>query len=293
MNDPDDPGRKVPDEGSSISEQLVAEIQEYLQEHYDVGGEREVPAPTPSPLPLAGEPPRRAAGSPAIERNLFVPAVAVALAAALGIIGFLYFRSGDADPARPAGAETEPPPSRQAMPADETQSLGPEEVSPPEPADEPLPGDDEGPGEVTRKTSAPADPARALDGGELERPAELERSPEASATVASEEDFVTCQGVERQNGRPARPLGVTDEFPPGLVHLFGRIRSPGSESLKLHWVAADGSVLRARTFQVQRNLAPGYRIYFTKNFQQPGEYEARLFNSGGDLIARRPFRISG
>ncbi len=65
MNDPDDPGRKVPDEGSSISEQLVAEIQEYLQEHYDVGGEREVPAPTPSPLPLAGEPPRRAAGSPA------------------------------------------------------------------------------------------------------------------------------------------------------------------------------------------------------------------------------------
>ena len=85
---------------------------------------------------------------------------------------------------------------------------------------------------------------------------------------------------------------MSDEFRAGDVYVFAWVRSPGREQLRLEWVRADGSLVKANQPVVQRNLARGYRIYYSKGFQEPGEYEVRLINAAGHLIARRVFRVT-
>lgn len=122
--------------------------------------------------------------------------------------------------------------------------------------------------------------------------AELERIVESSATITAEDKFVTCTGVDRREGTPEGPVGVTDEFRPGQVHLFAWVNSPRArETLTLEWIDSDGSVAQTQEVTVSRNTATGYRVFYNKRHAEAGRYEVRLYNEAGELIGRRVFEV--
>lgn len=61
------------------------------------------------------------------------------------------------------------------------------------------------------------------------------------------------------------------------------------ETLTLQWVGASGTVDEIHPFAVERSQ--GFRVYRERNFAEAGTYEARLYNSRNELIARKVFEV--
>lgn len=111
---------------------------------------------------------------------------------------------------------------------------------------------------------------------------------DVNATITSPDtDFLTCKDVVN-----LEPVGIASSFEPGSVSLWARVRTPQtSEALRLEWVdSSSKEVLHEQSVTVKRNPA-GYRIHYSKNFTEPGQYEVRLFNSIEQRIARRKFTV--
>ena len=116
--------------------------------------------------------------------------------------------------------------------------------------------------------------------------------PRMSATITADDKFVTCTGAKRREGKPVGPIGVTEEFRPGQIHVFAWVNSPRAhETLTLQWIDRDGSVADTQKVTVSRNTAAGYRIYYNKRHAEAGRYEVRLYNEEGALIGRRAFEV--
>jgi hypothetical protein len=110
----------------------------------------------------------------------------------------------------------------------------------------------------------------------------------ANASIAGPDDFQTCARVSEH-----MPVGVSDRFPGPTVWIWARINAPRQEeTLTLKWLAKDGAVLKTVSARVLKNTGSGYRIYYYKNFYQPGAYEARLYNSQQQLIGARQFHVA-
>jgi len=142
---------------------------------------------------------------------------------------------------------------------------------------------------------------RALNGGAIYRPElthakerlqELEAIVPDSATIAREDDFVTCETVILDRGTPELPIGVRWDFDPGPVYVFARVHAPRPrEELTLSWSNADGLVAETRRILVPRAPDAGYPIFAGREYVNPGRYAVRLYNERGDLIGEREFRI--
>jgi hypothetical protein len=116
--------------------------------------------------------------------------------------------------------------------------------------------------------------------------AELTDIVSHSATIASEDRFVTSRDVVR-----LAPVGIASSFAPGKVYAFAWVRTPRDETLTLTWYDGDGKELGNMEFAIKRSVRRGFRTFSWKTFQKSGSYEARLHNHRGDLIGRRAFAI--
>jgi hypothetical protein len=109
----------------------------------------------------------------------------------------------------------------------------------------------------------------------------------AYASISGPGDFQTSNNVSEH-----MPVGISDRFSGPTVWIWARVNAPRKEEkLSLQWIAEDGAVLKTVSAKVLKNTGKGYRIYYYKNFYQPGAYEARLYNSRNDLIGIRSFQI--
>lgn len=108
-----------------------------------------------------------------------------------------------------------------------------------------------------------------------------------SASIQSEQDFVTATGVTR-----LQPTGISKEFAPGKVYVFAQVHAPKEEEiLTLKWYDGDGKELWERQLKVRRNLNPGFRTYAFKTLTKAGSYEVRLLNEEGDVMQKRNFIV--
>jgi hypothetical protein len=125
-----------------------------------------------------------------------------------------------------------------------------------------------------------------------ERIQELEAIVHDSATIALDDEFVTCETVILDRGTPELPIGVRREFYPGPVYVFARVHAPRPrEELTLSWSNEDGLVAETRRILVPRVTDAGYPIFAGREYANPGRYAVRLYNEQGNLIGRRLFRV--
>lgn len=106
------------------------------------------------------------------------------------------------------------------------------------------------------------------------------------ASIQAKEDLVICKDVQNRN-----PIGVSTNFRPSTLYTWARIKAPKTENLRLEWL--DPKMNKIGEKQVRVSQADGYRVYYSENFNEPGLYEVRLFNSENHLIGRRKFTIAG
>ncbi len=103
-----------------------------------------------------------------------------------------------------------------------------------------------------------------------------------SASIVSQENFVTCRDVDK-----LEPVGEADRFPPGRVYAFARIHAPRDEKLMLVWNDDDGKEFGRRELKVKRNVGRGFRTFSYRTLRNRGAYEVRLYNQDRYLIAYR------
>ena len=114
----------------------------------------------------------------------------------------------------------------------------------------------------------------------------LEEVIASSASIVSQENFVTCKNVDK-----LEPVGKADRFSPGRVYLFARVYAPRNETLALVWKDDKGNELRRRELKVKPNTGRGFRTFSYKTLQERGTYEVRLYNQDAYLIAYRRFIV--
>ena len=107
--------------------------------------------------------------------------------------------------------------------------------------------------------------------------------PQALTTLP---EFATCSAVEQ-----LEPKDCSNEFPPGKVWVYAKVKSPEAQSLTLLWTVEDGKRLRSRQLPVQPNLVSGYRTFDWKKFDRPGSYTVRLFDSEQKKLGQKSFTI--
>jgi hypothetical protein len=121
-------------------------------------------------------------------------------------------------------------------------------------------------------------------------PAEMEMpaSSAEEALIATDENFVLCRAVQSMN-----PVDIGNSFAPGRVYVWSRIQTPKDESLVLRWVGADEQIVRTSYLRVTKNMQNGFRVYDFKTFRagDVGDYQVRLYNGAGEMIAERSFDI--
>jgi energy-coupling factor transporter ATP-binding protein EcfA2 len=114
----------------------------------------------------------------------------------------------------------------------------------------------------------------------------LEEVIASSASIVSQENFVTCKNVDK-----LEPVGEVDRFSPGRVYTFARVHAPRDETLALVWNDDSGKELRRRELKVKRNEGRGFRTFSYWTLQERGAYEVRLYNQDRYLIAYRRFLV--
>lgn len=113
---------------------------------------------------------------------------------------------------------------------------------------------------------------------------------EESAYIKAWEDFGTYRSVNKST---LNPVDRRDRFNSGTVWVWARIHAPKDETLKLEWIESKSNkVLKRVNVKVRRNVATGFRIYYSKTFSGAGDYEVRLFNRENQLIGRQRFIVS-
>lgn len=105
------------------------------------------------------------------------------------------------------------------------------------------------------------------------------------ATIANEEDFVTCRSVVN-----LVPQGITNVFTPGVICAWARFKSPRNEKVTFKWYS-ENSVFYTSSFSVPPSSS--YRVHASKSFggETSGMKEVRVYNSQNHLIGRRVFTI--
>lgn len=114
------------------------------------------------------------------------------------------------------------------------------------------------------------------------------RTSGQASILNPQNDFVTCTNVSNN-----QPSGITNRFPKGKVHVFSRIYSPRSETVKIIWRDGANNILKngSRSYTISKNEDAGYRLSTWKNIQTPGNYLVEIINANGAKIGERFFEI--
>lgn len=117
------------------------------------------------------------------------------------------------------------------------------------------------------------------------------RSRSAVAALASVEKgrFFTTGEMDG-----LRPKGKKHRFRAGdTVYAYAEVNTPQAEHLRLEWVNEGGKIQgQPNLIKVDVNTgASGFRVYKYHKFTQEGNYEARLYNQSGLLIATTEFKV--
>ena len=109
-----------------------------------------------------------------------------------------------------------------------------------------------------------------------------------TAMVRSDSEFVTCREVNRETRMPEE---ITDDFSPGQVWAWMRIRTPRADTITARWYV-NGRLYHTNTATIP-GASGGYRIYFSKTHDEAdsGRNEIRLYNADDLLIGRAVYRV--
>ena len=111
----------------------------------------------------------------------------------------------------------------------------------------------------------------------------LENIIDNYASINSEENFVTCRGVNNK-----MPYGIRNDFTKGSVWVWAKINSPTSERIEFKWYL-DKKFVDSSFSTIRKSN--GFRVYYSRNYREAGPGEVRLYNSRNLLIGRKVFHV--
>ncbi|MEE8258024.1 MAG: hypothetical protein V3R60_09070, partial [Acidobacteriota bacterium] len=126
---------------------------------------------------------------------------------------------------------------------------------------------------------------------EIKRLKEIQRT---SATIASEDDFITCSDSAGDSANAVEATcraHLAKTFRVGSsVSVFMGVRAPHAEKLSLKWIGPSGDPVEETNLSVKQSSR--YRTWGWESLRKTGPYEVRLYNQEGLLIGRKSFQIT-
>lgn len=114
----------------------------------------------------------------------------------------------------------------------------------------------------------------------------LEMTSEGSATLASADEFKTCQSVDRRTC-----LKETSRFRKAEpVHFWARVAAPKNARISVELLNKENRS-RIENFHADVSPSDGFRVHFSKRIADPGEYEVLLKNEDGLVIGKNQFKV--
>ncbi len=125
----------------------------------------------------------------------------------------------------------------------------------------------------------------------IKRLKEIQRT---SATIASEDDFITCSDSAGDSANAVEATcraHLAKTFRVGSsVSVFAGVRAPRAEKLSLKWIGPSGDPVEETNLSVKQSSR--YRTWRVESLRKTGPYEVRLYNQEGLLIGRKSFQIT-
>jgi hypothetical protein len=114
---------------------------------------------------------------------------------------------------------------------------------------------------------------------------EIVEALEGRASVTNPANITTCLSIRNRDC-----MGERANFDVGEVWFWARLRVPRArEIVTLEWIGPSGGIDDSYAFTVTRSN--GYRVFRSRQYSEPGSYEARLYNSRRHLIGRTAFEV--
>lgn len=114
----------------------------------------------------------------------------------------------------------------------------------------------------------------------------LEKTLEGSATIASADEFKTCESVDKK--MCTKESSYYQKTNP--VYLWARLDAPKSARISVELINKTNKSV-VEHFKADVRPSTGFRIHFSKRIGQPGEYEALLKNEDGQVIGKNQFKV--
>lgn len=119
----------------------------------------------------------------------------------------------------------------------------------------------------------------------------LENSLNRYASIKSQNNFLICNKVVNRKCRVEKTQFNLGPNKLAKVWVWAKVNAPQKEKIKLK-ISKSGSQNMVTDLSLNVKKSSGYRTYKINNIQEPGNYEAKLYNSKEQLIGFRTFEVN-